>query len=157
MKSKISRFLFLIALVVVVLGVMLYFAPRPFVAKLSALPPDSQVCIYCRNTSQQAIDLGNGKLVQCSLQDFNKVALRCHNVDGVSVRFSASRSDFLAILQKYNLQVCSAQKLDGLTVVSGYTDKICGGLTLDGKLVNLQVAFDGETLTFGSPLILDSF
>ena len=152
-----KRFLIVIALLVVMLGVMLYFAPKPFQNVVSQLAPEGTVFVYCRETSLAATDMGNGYLVECQVETIAETLDSCACVDGISVRICGDAQTFSKLQQQLGLVVCSVQQLDNLHVVCGRSNKVLGGVLLDGKIVNIQMAFDGETITLGYPLILDSF
>ncbi len=142
-------------LCVVVIGVMFCFVPQPFSKVIMQFPQSGEVNIYCQKTCCTATNMGNGFLVECSVNNFTQIFSKCENVDGISVRFPCE--NFSKILQKLHLQSMRSHSLDGVWVVCGYTSQIRGGIVIDGQKVNVQVAYDGQTVTIGSPLILDSF
>lgn len=152
-----KRFLVVLALTVVLLGVMLYFAPKPFENLIGNFAPNSSVFVYCRQTSLNAINMGNGFLVECSVETLPRTLQMCSQVDGISVKIAGNEQTFCTLLKRLQMEVCSVQQLGNLQVVCGRSSKISGGIVLDGKSVNLQMAFDGNTITLGSPLILDSY
>lgn len=152
-----KRFFLTLALIAVVLGVMLHFAPQPFGKGIAIFPPNSTVSVYCRETNLEATDMGNGFLVECGVDELAGVLSQCGGVDGISVKFHGTAEDFSLLQQRLFLKVTSRQQFEGLTVLCGKSEKIRGGIFLDGNFVNLQMAFDGETITVGSPLILDSY
>ena len=136
---------------------MLFFAPKPFTRHVAAFPKNAKVNVYCRNTDLPAINVGNGFIVTCTVNDFKKTLARCQGVDGISVSYKATKADFDQIARQFDVQVIS-QFYDGnLVAVCGRSNKIVGGVVVDKALVNIQLAFDGATLTVGYPLILDSY
>ena len=82
---------------------------------------------------------------------------QCGGVDGISVKCHGNQQLVREILQRLRVKTVHSQNLQGLTVVCGYSSAILGAVFVDGEKVNVQVAFDGKTITVGSPLILDSF
>lgn len=140
-----------------VLGVPLVLVPKPLAKQANLFSKDAVATVCCRQTNLPCTEIGNGKLVQCSFSDLNQTLAACKNVDGVSIRFCGTLDEFNALQTNLNLQVSSVQQLQNLTIVCGYSNKICGGIMLDGNRVNVQLAFDGQTITVGSPLILDSY
>lgn len=142
---------------VCVLGTLLAFVPKPLAKQANLFPNNANVTICCRQTSLPCTEIGNGKLVQCSLANVHKTLAACQNVDGLSIRFFGTLDDFNALQASLNLQVSSVQQLQNLTIVCGYSNKICGSIMVEGNRVNVQMAFDGQTITVGSPLILDSY
>lgn len=142
---------------VCVLGTLLAFVPKPLAKQTNLFPKHATVTICCRQTSLPCTEIGNGKLVQCSLEDVHQALAACQNVDGVSISFCGTLNVFNALQTSLNLQTSSVQQLQNLTIVCGYSNKICGGIMVDGNRINVQMAFDGQTITVGSPLILDSY
>lgn len=156
-KSKANRYIAVFLLVAVVIGVMLIYAPKPFSRHLSDFPQTAKVSVYCRKTDLPSVNMGNGYLVQCTVADVRKTLDLCRDVDGISVSFSATRGDFDAILKRFNVREVSCYSSGALVAVCGRSNKVLGGVNLNGETVNIQVAFDGSTLTVGYPLILDSY
>lgn len=144
-------------LCVIVLGVMLAYCPRPFVRCIADLPRNAKVAVYCQRTSLQSTDMGNGRLVECTLAELDETLAHCSGVDGVSVRFYATQDDFDALCCNFEIRTVSYWQSGALVSVCGHSKHILGGVDLAGETVNIQVAFDGETLTVGYPLILDSY
>lgn len=155
--KKAIRYLTVLALCVIVLGVMLAYCPKPFVRCVSVLPKSAKVAVYCKTTNLPSINMGNGHLVECTLAELDKTLAACDGIDGVSVRYSATQSDFDDLCKRFDIQTVSCWQSGNLIAVCGYSTKILGGVNLAGQAVNIQVAFDGETLTVGYPLILDSY
>ena len=156
-KAKAKRYIAILALCCAVVGVMLVFAPKVFQRHLAVFPQDATVSVYCRNTELPSINMGNGYLVQCAVTDVYATLAQCDGVDGISVRYPATEKDFYAMLNHFDVMEVSRYEDGALVAVCGYSSKILGGVMLDGEKVNVQVAFDGETLTVGYPLILDSY
>lgn len=153
-----KRFLFAAVLIVVIIGVMLYFVPQSSYADiLNYTEYNATVNIYCRQTSCDSIGTGLGRQVTCAVADFNKTLLSCDNIDGVSVSFDGTVQDLNAILRRLQATQVSAQQLDGLFVACYHSNRLQGGLTLDGKRVNLQIAIHDDTITVGYPLILGGY
>lgn len=151
------RKLFVITISIVIFGVLLFFMPQSLTAYQRFFPQNATVTVFCRKTDLSCCDLGNGKLVQCHWDSLGETLAACQDVDGVSITFKATWQDFQLVQQSLKLQVHSTIKLDNLTVVCGKSNKICGGVLLDGNKVNVQIAFDGETMTVGSPLIFEGY
>jgi len=155
--KKAIRYLTVLTLCAIVLGVMLAYCPRPFVRCIADLPRDAKVAVYCQRTALPCINMGNGCLVECTFADLDKTLSQCSGVDGVSVRFSATQAEFDDLCNRLEIRAVSYWQSGDLVAVCGHSDKISGGVDLAGEAVNIQVAFDGKTLTVGYPLILDSY
>lgn len=156
-KAKANRYIAVFVLCCILLGVMLVYAPKPFAQHVSAFPQQAKVRVYCRSTSLPAVNMGNGYLVQCTVAELSHTLAACSDVDGISVSFEATEGDLEEMLNRFDVRKVSVFNSGALVAVCGYSNKIYGGVNLDGETVNIQVAFDGETLTVGYPLILDSF
>lgn len=152
-----KRFLVVLTFAAVMLGAMLCLMPQPFANCVEQFSPDAAVYVYCRGTTLNAINMGNGYLVQCSVCAFEQTLQNCVGVDGISVKYVGTKQDVEKLKQWLGLTVQSVQHLDKLQILCAYSPKIREEIFLDGKRVNVQVAFDGEYITVGCPLILDSY
>lgn len=152
-----KRTFYILALTVVLLGAMLYLMPKSFDKFAIHFSQDAKITVYCTETSLQAINVGNGFLVECERETFAETFAKCDNVQGISVKFEGNTEDFWNVVRRLNLNITSRQRFDNLVVLCGKSSKIAGGVWLDGNLVNVQIAFDGKNVTVGSPLILDSY
>lgn len=153
-----KRFLIAAALIVVIIGVMLYYVPHSTYSDvLSYVNCNASVNIFCRKTSCNSVDLGLGRQVTCSIAEFQTVLSGCYGVDGVSVSFSGSMQDVNAIVNRLQATQINCQQLDDLYVACYTSNRLQGGVTLDGKRVNLQIAYRNGCITVGYPLILGSY
>lgn len=152
-----KRLVVMLILTTVIVGVLTYSMPRGLQAYIEDINSCATVSIYCRDTSMASTNLGCGKVVECSVADFNNVVVSCRDIDGLSVTFQGSQQDVERIAELFNLKVTSTLDIDGLLVVCGNSAKLKGGVTLDGETVNLQIAYKDGAVTVGSPLILGSY
>ena len=147
--------LFVIFLAVVLLVAMVHFVPKPLHRQLDL---DNATCqVFCQNTSLAHTSVGFGKIVTTSGKQIASVLACCDDVEGVSIRFVATEKHLSAVVNKLNLTVHTTQILGELTILCGYSPKVVGGVWLDGHKTNVQIAFDGNTITIGSPLILGDY
>lgn len=152
-----KRFFLMCILTVAISAILTYYMPKDFDAYVNDISLDGTVCIYCRNTSIDAVDIGQGKIVQCTLNDFANVIARCAEIDGLSVSFSGSNKDVQRLADLFCLKNISVCEIDDLTVVCGKSNKVKGGIWIDGVKINVQIAYHNGTVTVGSPLILGSY
>lgn len=152
-----KRFFVTLILTTVIAGVLTYAMPKNFCNYVYDIAPDGTVSVYCKSSQLDGIDMGSGKIVECSPSELQAVLNKCHGVDGVSVTVEGSQEDVTRIMQLLTLTVVSNYQLDGLVVVCGKSDKVNGGVLLDGNLVNVQIAYKDGVVTVGSPLILGSY
>ncbi|MCM1289769.1 MAG: YwmB family TATA-box binding protein [Corallococcus sp.] len=155
--KKAIRYFTVLALCAIVIGVMLVYTPRPFVQNIRVFPPNAKVAIYCKQTDSPFTEMGNGRLVECTVSDVDRILAGCNGIDGLSVKFAATQSDFDQICRYFGIREVSRWQSGNLVSVCGLSDKICGGIDLCGEKVNVQAAFDGNVVTVGFPLILDSY
>lgn len=135
---------------------MLHFMPQRFE---NAIPQTSNATcyVYCRNTSEQAVNVGYGYIVKCSACELKRVISNCSNVDGVSVSIKASEEEFWQIVALCDITNPVVEEFASLVTVCGYSRKLTGGTRIDGRLVNVQLAYSDGVAYVGSPLILGSF
>ena len=152
-----KRFIVTFVLTTVIVGVLTYFMPRGLEEYIDEIDAFAMVSIYCRSSDLDGIDMGSGKIVQCSVADFGSVVAHCKDIDGFSLSFEGSEQDVVRIAKLFNMKVTSTLNLDGLQIVCGNSNKLTGGVILDGAKVNLQIAHKDGVVTVGSPLILGSY
>ena len=152
-----KRFVVLFILSLVIVGALTYVMPKGLESYVQDISADATVSVYCRQTALDALDMGSGKIVQCSVTDLERVVARCKDVYAFSASFVGTTQDVERIVQLFNLKVTSTLSIDGLQVVCGNSAKLTGGVTLDGARVNLQIAYKDGTVTVGSPLILGDY
>ena len=147
--------LFALFLAMVILVLMAHFMPKELYKQVDLSGATCQV--FCRNTSLAHTDVGFGRIVYCDGTELQNVLEHCQDVDGVSIRWQAKTQHVSTFLRKFDVQLHTKQTIGGLTVICGYSPKICGYINLDGRKTNLQIAFDGQTIMVGSPLILGDY
>lgn len=147
--------LFAIFLAVVLLVAMVHFMPKQLHRQLNL---DEATCqVFCQQTTLAHADVGFGKIVNCNGGEIVQTLSQCKQVDGLTVRLQCGKSQLNSILQQLDVTVHTTQTLGNLTVICGYSPKIVGYIYLDGQRTNVQIAFDGNTVTVGSPLILGDY
>ena len=152
-----KRFFVTLILSTVIVGVLTYSMPRGLEFYIEEIDANATITIYCRSTDVESIDMGNGKIVRCSVANFDRVLARCSGVDGFSVCFEGTAKDVDRVSRLFDLKVTSTLNLDGLQIVCGNSAKLKGGVNLDGDMVNMQIAFKDGVVTVGSPLILGDY
>lgn len=153
-----QRFFVTVIIAAVLLGVMLYFVPKPYQqAVLSVVPDDAEISVYCRNGSADGVDLGFGSMVRCSVSALTETYGQCGIIDGVSATFCGDYGCVQRIMSKLRVNALTEWTYDGLTVISGYSSAVGGALTVDGKPVNCQIAYKNGVITIGFPLILGDY
>lgn len=152
-----KRFIVTLILTTVIAGVLTYSMPKDFDYYVADICADGIVSVYCRTTELDGIDMGNGKIVECSVAGLHETLSKCRNIDGVSVTFDGTMADVTRIVDLFGLDIVSVYDLDGLHVVCGVSNKVKGGVSLDGEMVNVQIAYKDGVVTVGNPLILGSY
>lgn len=151
-----KRYLLAIILCITVFGVMLVYMPKTL-DKYIPQKTDATCYVYCKQTTEQAVNVGFGYIVKCSPSELTSVISNCTGVDGVSVSFSATKAQFYDIADKCGFTFCKEEQFAELITICGYSPKFCGGVFMDGNKINLQIAYSDGTVHIGSPLILGSF
>lgn len=152
-----KRFIVMLLLTAVIVAVLTYCMPKGLESYVQEISADATVSIYCRSTDMESINMGNGRIVQCSVAELNSTLAHCRDIDAFSVSFRGSEQDVERISRLFDLKVTSTLNIDGLSVICGNSAKLTGGVSLDGCTVNLQIAYKDGTVTVGSPLILGSY
>lgn len=147
--------LFALFLAVVIIIAMIHFMPKPLYKQIDV---DNATCqVFCQNTTLPCANVGFGKIVECSGGEYATILANCQGIDGVSFCFDGSKVDVERLLCKLLTRIHTTQTIGNLVVFCGYSPKITGGIVVDGHKTNVQIAFDGNTITIGSPLILGSY
>lgn len=153
-----KRFLFTAVLIAAVIGVMLYFIPKPMQSQVFSYAEYNPVVnVYCRDTSSQNIDLGFGRQVTCAFADYKATLSSCTHVDGISLSFAGTDQDVQAIVNRLNAAEVNCQQLGDTVVACYYSPLIRDCITIDGKVVNVQIAYRNGAVTVGYPLILGAY
>lgn len=153
-----KRFLFVSVLLIVILGVMLYFVPHTMQDDVSSFARyNPSINVYCRKTTLDYIDLGLGCQVTCSSDNLKYTLANCVDVDGVSVTFAGTVADVQTTVNRLMANKVSSQQLNGMTVACYYSPLIRERVLIDGKPVNVQIAYNNGTVTVGYPLILGGY
>ncbi len=152
-----KRLIVVTLLVAVVFGAMLYFMPQSIYSEILCYADDAKVTVYCRSTLCSAVNTGLGYMVNCTVANCYETLRNCRDVDGLSVCFDGNEQDAEFVISRLNAQIISVQQLDGLYVACLYSPRLRGGIVIDGKLVNVQIALSGGTVTVGYPLILGEY
>ncbi|MCM1043684.1 MAG: hypothetical protein NC350_05750 [Corallococcus sp.] len=142
--------------VCIILLVALFFAmPRNLADAVGV--DDARVYIYCRSYSGEAIDIGTGVIAQCNMYNLQEALSKAHCVDGLSVHFAGGAADVCRLSNKLNLHEYFRETVQNLIVIYGYSPAVTGGIFVDGMYINVQIAYDGQSVNIGSPLILGSY
>ncbi len=155
--KKIVRLSIVFLLFAIVVGVMIYKMPKKFHKLISYLPADCQYSIYCSETSLSCINVGYGKIVNCSKNSLTEFYGKCNQIQGVSASFRGTLTEIYLLMDKLDVAVNSNYCLQDMTVICGYTEKISGGILVDNAKTNIQLAYRNGTITVGSPLILGEY
>lgn len=148
------RFLFITVVAVTLAVAAAVKMPKNF----SLVCPDKgQAEIYCSSSALPSQNAGNGVIVFCPARQLDQALTRCNGVQGISVTFAGTAEDFAALLKYYRVEASEVVNIGHLIVVSGVSGAIRGGIFVAGKRVNVQVAFDGQSVTVGSPVIFGDY
>ena len=120
------------------------------------------VCTFYSSTKSDIdkvnkVENGNCVLYSCSIYDADNVEKQIKNNQGESVKFMANIDDYVKIKNKLLDKVCFAEELDGIKTVYGYNKKLSSSIKIDNNNVNIQIAFNGNSIVVGTPVILGSY
>ena len=120
------------------------------------------VCTYYSYEDKNIIEANkivNGNCVQysCSFSNANNVETQLKNSHGESVKFNANFGEFVDLKNKLLCKVCYFEEIDNITTYYGFNKKLNNSIIIDNKAVNIQIAFNGEQIVVGTPVILGSF
>ncbi|MDD2227422.1 MAG: hypothetical protein PHH71_02455 [Clostridia bacterium] len=74
---------------------------------------------------------------------------------GYCIKIEGAKQDIEHLLDK--IQVAKTEIVDGIEILYGYMYGFLFSTFIDGKKVNVQIAFNDNTVTIGSPIILGSY
>lgn len=107
---------------------------------------------YPVETDFEWVDVGFGRLVYCSTEQVKQLP---QDYFALSVSLSSQKwqdlSSFLSV------DVIKTEQTEDFFSQLCYCDFFMGGVTIDGQKVNLQVAWQGDSVKVGFPLIVGSF
>ena len=100
---------------------------------------------------------GNGVIVECDFENYEKELSLCNNVSGKTYIYKADLKDYETIKASYKIQ--SMQELGAIKTFYGYSDFGGDYIFIEGKKVNAQIAFNVEEnlLYIGNPILLGSY
>ena len=76
---------------------------------------------------------------------------------GESCKIDATTFNTGAFLGKFNAKVVFTEKVDNVTCIYAYSPKVKYSTIVNGKKVNLHLAFNGDEVTLGTPLIYGGY
>ena len=117
------------------------------------------VCVFSRYIGERAFYLYSASS-QATVKNTISLA-QIKDIQGESVAIEkpiAEQDAFLAqVLKDYNARVLWAETCANTTSYYCYSSRIQGGEIIDGQKVNLHIAFGGERVKLGTPLIFGGF
>jgi hypothetical protein len=107
---------------------------------------------YITNT----VDLGFSFIYRCRSEDAGKLRQNFTRIDGESIVLDGSIS-VRAVLQKLNYNIVSRSYIGAGETVYAFSGRGKDFIRNGTKKINLQIAFNGEKITVGWPVILGSY
>lgn len=155
MKKFLIFVIFMIAFIAINEGEEVY--------SLNQLEYDGVYSCYAQGVSDcvpsfiNVVSSGSGKIIStnsddaCDIKDYVK-----GEVYGESICIKGTYDDFLNITKKMNIKVVMKEQFDNLTSIYGF-GRFGESVCVNGKLVNIQIAYSGDYIVIGCPVILGSY
>lgn len=116
-----------------------------------SIPSDLQHCDIINN--------GNGYIINTNINNVKYIKSNISNILGESVRFKTTLNKVDEITKLYNLKIIQEEKIDNIVCVYGYSNSndLTNSIIIDDKKVNMQIAFNNDFITIGTPIILGDY
>ena len=99
---------------------------------------------------------GNYYIITCKASYADTLKSKLTDIMGESVTTTCRCDDILQFAEAIG-EIYFYGTVEGISVAEGFSPNIAGGVMKQNKKVNFQVAYDGQHLTIGTPVILGSF
>ena len=147
--------IFVFVFIVLIIGVT-YFVKNSY-NPLFTLAETYRGCLIVKNGS-----LNEGEIISCGDVDFVYLTKEeglnsIKKVPLEGLEFYMNNVDAEEILNILKATVVQENEIENLRLIYAYSPYYQDSVMVDGKKVNLQLAFDGDNLIAGFPLILTGF
>jgi len=121
--------------------------------------------IYCLNLNESLIkdvtiiNNGNGYILKTDINKASYVKQNVSNILGESVSFYSQFNTINKILKLYNVDVKFTENFDNIFIIYGYSQnpEFSQTIMVENFIVNVQIAFNKNILTIGTPIILGEY
>ncbi len=93
----------------------------------------------------------------CGYDEAYSIKRKITLYSGESVSFTGKRDLAFYFVDEYEGRLVKQERFNGIESYYYYSDKIDLYQLIDGRKVNIQVVFDGEKTSIGSPLIYGGY
>ncbi|MBE5746090.1 MAG: hypothetical protein E7359_02250 [Clostridiales bacterium] len=120
--------------------------------------------IYCLDKCEniencEIINLGNGYIINTSLNNAKVIKSKVTNILGESIKFKSTINKINNIINYYNLNIIKKEKVDNIFCAYGFSNVLAQSnyIKIDNEKINLQIAFSNNYITLGYPIILGDY
>lgn len=108
------------------------------------------------------IENGNSLIIKTTFKNAKNIRKNLNNILGESVSFKGDKLKFTLIMEKLNLKYSFTENIDNNKIIccfgySNLNELKNREIQVDEKKVNVQIAFNNNTITIGHPIILGDY
>lgn len=106
----------------------------------------------------EVIHDGTHMQITVPLSSAFKLKSRLKNIQGESVKISATKADVNKIIEYYQADIIGRQYTNGLEIIYAYSPVLPSSPVMIGNdYINMQIAIAKDYVTIGTPLILGAY
>lgn len=111
---------------------------------------------FYKDENCTTIQNGNIYIISCKASYADILKSKLVDIIGESVTMPYDCTDIVQFAKNVG-DVYFCQMLEGICVAEGFSQNFTGGVLKQNKKINFQIAYDGERMTIGTPMILGGF
>lgn len=158
----------MILLIIFLLLIMCTYSYKPEFLKIygksSLIFGSFEYSIYCLKVNEKidnanVINLGNGFIVTTNNKNVASIKSKVSGILGESVKFLTTKNSINKIIKMYDITVFKEENIGEIATLYGYSanKNFTNNVLVDNKKVNIQIAFNKNVITVGTPLILGDY
>ena len=124
----------------------------------------AEYSIYCLNLTNslnncEVINNGNGYIIKTDINNVKHIKSNVSKILGESVCFKSSINKIEKIISLYNIKIIKEERLNNIICLYGYSENadLTHSILIDSEKVNIQITFNCDYLTIGTPIILGDY
>ena len=157
-----------ILLVLTLLFIVLTYSFKPVFAGVFNLHGlvygNAEYSVYCLNLTENLanctiIKNGNSNIIKTNFNNAKYVKSKVSMVLGESVSFDSFQTSVNKLINYFELKVAKTEKIGDIYCVYGFCENknFENSVEIEGQKVNIQIAFNNNRITIGTPLILGDY
>lgn len=158
----------MILLIIFLLLMMCTYSYKPEFLKIygksSLIFGSFEYSIYCLKVNEKidnanVINLGNGFIVTTNNKNVASIKRKVSGILGESVKFLTTKNSINKIIKMYDITVFKEENIGEIATFYGYSanKNFSNNVLVDNKKINIQIAFNKNVMTIGTPLILGDY